>query len=62
MCFLECFWGFFLVFGKEKKCRQKLDREKILEKCVSPWSGACLGLFITPSVKIEAAALVGPQP
>ena len=54
ICFLECFWVFFLVFGREKKkCREQLGRKKILEKCVFSLSGACLGLFIASSEKIE---------
>ena len=36
MCFLECFWAFFLVFGREEKSREELGREQISEKCGSP--------------------------
>ena len=52
ICFLECFWVFFLVFGREKKkCREQLGRKKILEKCVFSLSGVCLGLFIASGEK-----------
>ena len=60
MCFLECFWAFFLVFGREEKSREELGREQISEKCVSSLSGACLGLFIALDAKIEVAAIVRP--
>ena len=46
------------MFGGEKKRREELGREKISEKYVSFWSGACLGLFIAPGAKIEAMAIV----
>ena len=58
MCFLV-FLGIFLVFGREKKCREELGREKISEKMCVPWSMGCLGLFIASSTKIEAKAIVG---
>ena len=57
--FFGVFLGIFLVFGREKKCREELDREKISEKMCVPWSVGCLGLFIASGTKIEAKAIVG---
>ena len=55
----EVFLGvFFLVFGREKKRRERLGRREISEKCL--WGfGACLGLFIALGAKIEVATIVG---
>ena len=55
----DVFLGVFFVFGREKKCRESLGRREISEKCLPSLSGACLGLFIAPGVKIEAVAIVG---
>ena len=54
----EVFLGVFLVFGREKKRRERLGRREISEKCL--WGfAACLGLFIALGAKIEAAVIVG---
>ena len=58
--FFGMFLGGFLVFGREKKRRERLGRREISEKCMSSLSGACLGLFIAPGTKIEAVAIVRP--
>ena len=54
-----CF-GCFLVFGRDKKHREELGREKILEKCVSLWFDGCLRLFIALGAFFEAVAIQGP--
>ena len=39
------------MFGREKKCIERLGRREISEKCVSSLSGACIGLFIALGTK-----------
>ena len=58
----DVFFGvfFFLAFGREKKCREELGKEQILEKMCVPWFDGCLGLFIAPGVLFEATSIVGP--
>jgi len=49
------------VFGREKKCREELGGEQISKKKnVSSLFDGCLGLFIAPSAKFEAATLKPP--
>ena len=60
MFFFGVFFGcLFGIWKREKKHVERLGRRKILGKKMSPWSGACLGLFITPSANFEATALEG---
>ena len=54
------FFGCFLVFGREKKRKDQWGKRQVLEKCVFPCSGVCLGLFIALSALFEAAANIGP--
>ena len=50
MCFLQC----FLVFGRERKHRERLGRREISEKM------SVLPVWGVPGVKIEVAAIIGP--
>ena len=60
MFFFGVFFGcLFGIWKREKKCVKRLGRRKILGKKKSSWSGACLGLFITPSANFEATPLEG---
>jgi len=58
----DVFFGVFLVFGRERKRREKLGQRENFrgKKKVSSLFGACLGLFIALGAKIEATAIVRP--
>ena len=55
-----CFLGvFFLVFGREEKCVERMGKRRISEKSFSSLFVGCLRLFIALGAFFEETALQG---